>query len=140
MKLNSIIKTPIIIENFMSLRKQTWIIICVSISVVVLNQLAISGTFMTQSMRSIPYFTISTTIGAATIAGLTILLLEKSILSRIFKFSREPGGNTNSLFANVIGKISIPDPKTVYLRLGENYFEPKTLIMILGKIFRRNKP
>jgi putative nucleotidyltransferase with HDIG domain len=77
------------IENVMSLRKQTLIVIGVSVSVVVLNQLEIPRAFMNEGMESISYFTLSITIGAAMIGGLTILLLEKSILSRICKFSRE---------------------------------------------------
>jgi hypothetical protein len=42
----------------------------------------------------------------------------------------------NALFANIRGEIRIPDPQTVRLRLGENNFEPRTLITVLGKILR----
>ena len=53
----------------------------------------------------------------------------------VFAFAEKPGDKADALFTNVTGKISIPDPKTVYLRLEKNYFEPKTLMTILRKIF-----
>jgi len=53
----------------------------------------------------------------------------------IFSFAKDLGTKANSLFSKVSGKVRIPEPKTVYLRLGKNYFEPKTLISVLGKIF-----
>jgi transcription-repair coupling factor (superfamily II helicase) len=53
----------------------------------------------------------------------------------VFSFSSDAGSKTASLFAKTTGTISIPDPKTVYLRLAKNYFEPKTLLTILRKIF-----
>jgi transcription-repair coupling factor (superfamily II helicase) len=52
----------------------------------------------------------------------------------VFSFTKEASAKAKSLFANVKGKIRIPDPKTVYLRLEPSYFEPKTLITILRKI------
>jgi transcription-repair coupling factor (superfamily II helicase) len=53
----------------------------------------------------------------------------------VFSFSSDAGSKTASLFAKTTGTISIPDPKIVYLRLAKNYFEPKTLLTILRKIF-----
>jgi transcription-repair coupling factor (superfamily II helicase) len=55
----------------------------------------------------------------------------------MFTFAKDHGGKTDSLFAKMSGNIRIPDPKTVYLRLAKNYFEPKTLINVLRKIFNR---
>jgi transcription-repair coupling factor (superfamily II helicase) len=55
----------------------------------------------------------------------------------IFTFAKDHGGKTDSLFAKMSGNIRIPDPKTVYLRLAKNYFEPKTLTNVLRKIFNR---
>ena len=52
----------------------------------------------------------------------------------VFSFAKEASDKAKSLFANVKGKIRIPDPKTVYLHLAPSYFEPKTLINILRKI------
>jgi transcription-repair coupling factor (superfamily II helicase) len=52
----------------------------------------------------------------------------------IFSFAKDVSDKTESLFAEVSGTIRIPNPKTVYLRLGKNYFEPRTLINILRKI------
>jgi transcription-repair coupling factor (superfamily II helicase) len=40
------------------------------------------------------------------------------------------------LFAKAPGRVSIPDPKTVYVRLDKNYFEPRTLISVLRKILK----
>ena len=42
-----------------------------------------------------------------------------------------------TLFANVRGSVRIPDPKTINLRLSPSYFEPRTLITLLRKIFSR---
>jgi len=61
----------------------------------------------------------------------------------IFSFAKDPDSKASSLFAKVSGKacpepsrrVRIADPRTVYLRLPENYFEPRTLIGILRKIF-----
>jgi len=58
----------------------------------------------------------------------------------IFSFAEDHGSKAKSLFSAVTGKVRISDSKTVYLRLAENYFEPKTLINVLRKILgeRRN--
>jgi len=58
----------------------------------------------------------------------------------IFSFAEDHGRKVESLFSRVAGKVRISDPKTAYLRLAENYFEPKTLITVLRKILgeRRN--
>jgi transcription-repair coupling factor (superfamily II helicase) len=52
----------------------------------------------------------------------------------IFSFSKKPDAKADSLFAKVKGTARIADPKTVYLRLPENYFEPSTLMNVLRKI------
>jgi len=57
----------------------------------------------------------------------------------VFSFTKEAGVQTESLFANVSGKVRIPDPGKVYLRLAPGYFEPNTLITILRKILRKEK-
>ena len=44
-----------------------------------------------------------------------------------------------TLFAHVQGSVRIPDPKTINLRLNPNYFEPRTLIGLLRKIFSEGK-
>jgi transcription-repair coupling factor (superfamily II helicase) len=43
------------------------------------------------------------------------------------------------LFANVRGSVRIPDPKTINLRLNPSYFEPRTLINLLRKIFAEKR-
>ena len=53
----------------------------------------------------------------------------------IFSFAKNTAGKTDALFAKVSGKVRITDPQTVYLRLAKNYFEPKTMMNILRKIF-----
>ncbi|NLZ06979.1 MAG: transcription-repair coupling factor [Phycisphaerae bacterium] len=52
--------------------------------------------------------------------------------------SRCPSGRATvgALFTNVKGTVRIADPKTVYLRLPPSYFEPQTLVTVLGKILR----
>jgi transcription-repair coupling factor (superfamily II helicase) len=56
----------------------------------------------------------------------------------IFSFNKESGMQADSLFAKVKGTVRITDPKTVYLRLPQNYFEPKTLMNVLRKILNAN--
>jgi hypothetical protein len=38
----------------------------------------------------------------------------------------------------VKGTMRVADPKTVYLRLPQSYFEPKTLMNVLRKILNTN--
>ena len=52
----------------------------------------------------------------------------------IFSFAKDHSGKAESLFSKTGGKVRIPDPKVVYLRLAKNYFEPRTLINVLRKI------
>ena len=54
----------------------------------------------------------------------------------VFSFERDLKEQVESLFAKVAGTVKIADAKTVYLRLGKNYFEPRTLMGVLRKIFR----
>ncbi|MDD5063657.1 MAG: transcription-repair coupling factor [Phycisphaerae bacterium] len=56
----------------------------------------------------------------------------------IFSFSKDSNLQANSLFAGVKGTIRTADPKTVYLRLPQNYFEQKTLMNVLRKILSTN--
>jgi len=55
----------------------------------------------------------------------------------IFTFEGE--ASSADLFARSPGRVSIPDPRTVYVRLDKNYFEPKTLIGILRKLLKRGR-
>jgi transcription-repair coupling factor (superfamily II helicase) len=54
----------------------------------------------------------------------------------IFSFSKDSSVQADSLFAKVKGTVRVAGPKTVYLRLPQNYFEPGTLIGVLRKIFK----
>ncbi len=56
-----------------------------------------------------------------------------------FSFVKEVDNNTASLFTNISGKIRNADSKTVNLRLPANYFEPRTLINVLRKIFSKSE-
>jgi transcription-repair coupling factor (superfamily II helicase) len=53
----------------------------------------------------------------------------------IFTFEKDHSDHEQALFANVSGKVRIPGPKVVYLHLAKNYFEARTLISVLRKIF-----
>jgi transcription-repair coupling factor (superfamily II helicase) len=57
----------------------------------------------------------------------------------IFSFEKDAKNKANLLFKNISGKLRLPDPKTIYLRLPTNYFEPRTLITILRKILGEEK-
>nr|NIP23068.1 transcription-repair coupling factor [Phycisphaerae bacterium]NIP54231.1 transcription-repair coupling factor [Phycisphaerae bacterium]NIS50182.1 transcription-repair coupling factor [Phycisphaerae bacterium]NIU07836.1 transcription-repair coupling factor [Phycisphaerae bacterium]NIU55445.1 transcription-repair coupling factor [Phycisphaerae bacterium] len=52
----------------------------------------------------------------------------------VFSFTKEALVQMETLFADVSGKVTIPEPGRVYLRLPKNYFEPKSLITILRKV------
>jgi transcription-repair coupling factor (superfamily II helicase) len=52
----------------------------------------------------------------------------------IFSFNKDSNVKADSLFARVKGTVKIADPKTVYLRLPQSYFEPKTSMNVLRKI------
>ncbi len=52
----------------------------------------------------------------------------------IFSFSKDSNVQADSIFAGVKGTVRVARPKTVYLRLPQNYFEPRTLINVLRKI------
>ncbi len=56
----------------------------------------------------------------------------------IFTFEKDCSSNVQTLFAQTSGKIRISDQNVVYMRLAKNYFEPKTLINILRKMFAVN--
>jgi transcription-repair coupling factor (superfamily II helicase) len=54
-------------------------------------------------------------------------------------FSFEEGTYSADLFSRSPGRVSVPDPRTVYMRLEKKYFEPKTLISILRKLLKRER-
>ncbi|MCK4887893.1 MAG: transcription-repair coupling factor, partial [Planctomycetes bacterium] len=55
----------------------------------------------------------------------------------IFSFENSTQSKINSLFATVIGKVTMADAKTVYLRLEKSYFTPSTLLAVLRKLFKK---
>jgi transcription-repair coupling factor (superfamily II helicase) len=79
------------------------------------------------------------------LAGLRIKASKRGIKSivvsggdLIFSFSKDANVQAESLFARTKRTVRITDPKTVYLRLPQNYFEPKTLMNVLRKILSTN--
>jgi len=56
-------------------------------------------------------------------------------LDLIFSFAEDHDGQIDSLFSTVKGNVRISEQRTAYLRLAENYFEPRTLISLLRKMF-----
>jgi transcription-repair coupling factor (superfamily II helicase) len=56
----------------------------------------------------------------------------------IFSFNKDSSVQADSLFAKVKGTVRVAGPKTVYLRLPQSYFEPKTLMNVLRKILGNN--
>jgi transcription-repair coupling factor (superfamily II helicase) len=57
----------------------------------------------------------------------------------VFSFTEDPGKEVESVFANTAGKMRYGEHRIVYLRLSENYFEPRTLLRVLGKMFDGGK-
>lgn len=53
----------------------------------------------------------------------------------VFSLVKDADIKTDELFAQIKGRVTKTDKGIVYLRLGENYFVPKTLVKILQKIF-----
>ena len=59
----------------------------------------------------------------------------------VFSFSKNyDGSRVDALFSKIKGTIRIPNPKTVYIQFPKNYFEPRTLITVLRKIFSIDAP
>lgn len=54
----------------------------------------------------------------------------------VFSFTKPPTKKAKSLFDKTAGKITIATPKTIYLYLDKNYFQPNTLLTLLRKIFK----
>jgi transcription-repair coupling factor (superfamily II helicase) len=55
----------------------------------------------------------------------------------VFSFEKDHGAGAEALLSRAAGKIRIPEPQTAYLRLTENYFEPRTLTRVLRKMLDR---
>jgi transcription-repair coupling factor (superfamily II helicase) len=79
------------------------------------------------------------------LAGLRIKASKQGIKSivtsgrdLIFSFTKDSNVQADSLFARVKGTVRVTGPKTVYLRLPQSYFEPKTLMNVLRKILSTN--
>ncbi len=53
----------------------------------------------------------------------------------VFSFEKDAKSKAAFLFKNISGKVRILEPKTVYLRLPASYFEPRTIMSVLRKIF-----
>ncbi len=55
----------------------------------------------------------------------------------IFSFSKDAKIDTKKLFADIKGRVDHVEPGVIYLRLNRNYFEQRTLIMLLRKILTK---
>ncbi len=69
--------------------------------------------------------------------GWGIKSLVRQEMDLIFTFEHEK--NVGDIFAKAPGSVRIPNPKTVYVRLSEAYFEPLTLMSVLRKMLGRTK-
>ncbi len=67
--------------------------------------------------------------------GITSIVLDGRDL--VFTFSSL--ADVQDVFTDAPGSVRSPDPKTVHLRLGENYFEPATLIATLRRMMSRRR-
>ena len=79
------------------------------------------------------------------LAGLRIKASKQGIKSivasgrdLIFSLTKDLSMQADSLFAKAKGTVRVAGPKTVYLRLPQSYFEPKTLMNVLRKILGNN--
>jgi len=54
----------------------------------------------------------------------------------VFSFAQAADNKAHALFARVKGTVRIRDPRNIAIQLSPSYFEPRTLMMLLRKIFR----
>jgi transcription-repair coupling factor (superfamily II helicase) len=54
----------------------------------------------------------------------------------VFSFGEPFDKKIESLLSKTSGTVRVIDPKTIYLKLGRNYFEPNTLLTFLRRLFR----
>ncbi len=55
----------------------------------------------------------------------------------VFSFEENGGRKIYDIFAGAPGKVRIPDPLTVHIRLEKNYLQPETICAVLRKILRK---
>jgi len=55
----------------------------------------------------------------------------------VFALEKDSGKKAMTIFAGAPGKVRIPDPLTVHIRLEKKYLEPNTICAILRKILRK---
>jgi transcription-repair coupling factor (superfamily II helicase) len=55
----------------------------------------------------------------------------------VFAIEKDSGKKAMTIFAGAPGKVRIPDPLTVHIRLEKKYLEPDTICAILRKILRK---
>ncbi len=65
-------------------------------------------------------------------------MIKSMVLSgRDLVFSSEPGLGMADLFARAPGRVSMPDDRTVYIRLDKSYLKPATLMAVLRRFLKR---
>lgn len=52
----------------------------------------------------------------------------------VFSFDKDAAPDAQALLSKTTGKLRIAESNIAYLRLEKNYFEPKTLIIVLRKM------
>jgi hypothetical protein len=55
----------------------------------------------------------------------------------VFSFEKDGFKKIYDIFAGAPGKVRIPDPLTVHIRLEKNYLQPDTICVVLRKILRK---
>ena len=71
----------------------------------------------------------------ASAAGIQAIRISGSDV--IFTLEKENAKKTVAVFAGAPGKVRVPDPLTVYIRLDQRYLEPDTICAVLRKILRK---
>ena len=76
-------------------------------------------------------------IRAITISGSDVIFSLESSSAGATEDKKDGGKKIYDVFAGVPGKVRIPDPLTVHIRLEKNYLGPDTICAVLRKIFRK---
>jgi transcription-repair coupling factor (superfamily II helicase) len=76
-------------------------------------------------------------IRAITISGNDIVFAFEPSFAEAMEGRQEGGKKIYDIFAGAPGKVRIPDPLTVHIRLEKNYLQPDTICAVLRKILRK---
>ena len=76
-------------------------------------------------------------IRAITISGNDIVFAFEPSFAEAMEGRQDGGKKIYDIFAGAPGKVRIPDPLTVHIRLEKNYLQPDTICAVLRKILRK---